>query len=312
MQSVHSNAPQAGQPAQSDAGGAATSLTGEIRSIQGYVIHVLRNDRIELTVAPDLGAKIISLKDVRTGRDWMWHPRSGLKLFSNRPGDDFSRSPLVGMDECLPTIAPCVWRGRNLPDHGEAWSRPWQVDDDAWAAGVLKTTVRMAISPLEFDRTIELRENEVHLTYRLKNLSSVEEHYLWALHPLLRLEPGDQLELPACARSLASMGNWNGPLESAAAEGTCVKTFAHPLQESWAAVKNEASGNRLAFIWDAAENNTLGLWLTRGGWHGHHHFAIEPMNAADDSLAVAVAGNQGGRITGHGSVTWRICLRVGI
>ena len=105
---------------------------------------MLNNNEIELAVVPELGAKIISLKNLRTGREWLWHPSEGLKLFTNQVRDDFSISPLVGIDECFPTIEPCSWQGRELPDHGEIWSVPWQVDGEAWDNGVLKTKTRLS------------------------------------------------------------------------------------------------------------------------------------------------------------------------
>ena len=281
-----------------------------LRSMQGFAVHVLKNQNVELAVVPELGAKIISLKDLRTGREWMWHPEDKLRLFKNQLNDDFSLSPLVGVDECLPTIAPCVWLGRKLPDHGEAWSKPWQVDGQAWATGILTTRVRLEVSPFEFERTIELHGNSLQLSYKLKNLAAVEEHYLWALHPLLKLKSGDLLELPASTRRLTGK-NWNGPITAAVAGNTCIKAFARPLVEGRAVIKNDASGDRLEFNWQPAENDTLGLWLTRGAWHGHHHFAIEPTNGADDSLAVAAAARQGGCVPAHDSVSWRVCLRVG-
>src|SRR5512135_2538946 len=92
---------------------------------QGFEVFTLRNDLLELTAVPELGAKIIALKNLRTGREWMYRPPGGLRLFRNRPGDDFAASTLVGWDECLPTIAPCVWNARTLPDHGEVWSVAW-------------------------------------------------------------------------------------------------------------------------------------------------------------------------------------------
>src|SRR5882724_10779024 len=82
----------------------ANNLT--VRREQGFDVHALSNEDVEIAVVPELGAKIISLKNLRTGREWMWHPQGGVKLFRNQSGDDFSKSPLVGADECLPTIAP--------------------------------------------------------------------------------------------------------------------------------------------------------------------------------------------------------------
>jgi hypothetical protein len=78
-----------------------------------------------------------------------------------------------------------------------------------------------------------------------------------------------------------------------------------------AAIKNQYAGDRLQFEWSPMENDTLGLWLTRGGWHGHHHFAIEPTNASADTLDLAAEQNHRGVVPASDAVTWQIRLRVG-
>ena len=88
----------------------------------GFAVYGLRSPSTEIRVAPELGAKILSLKNLETGREWMWRPPGLSRLFRNEPGDPFERSTLVGADECLPTVAPCRWKGLDLPDHGEVWS----------------------------------------------------------------------------------------------------------------------------------------------------------------------------------------------
>ena len=278
---------------------------------QGFEVYVLNNEEIELAVVPELGAKIISLKNLRTGREWMWHPPGGPKLFANRPGDDFSRSPLVGADECLPTVAPCVWQGRDLPDHGEVWCESWEVDSAAWAGGQLKTSVRLKISPFEFERTVGLHEDEIHLGYRLNNLSAQGEAFLWAFHPLLSSQAGDQLELPASTRALLNGAGWVDAAPLTIPENNSAKVFAQPVTEGLAGIRNRLTGDRLEFVWNPMENDTLGLWLTRGGWHGHHHFAIEPANGDNDTLALAAGRNRCGIVPASDSVSWQIRLRVG-
>jgi len=282
-----------------------------VRREQGFEVRVLNSQEVEIAVVPELGARIISLKDLRTGREWLWHPDGGPKLFRSRAGDDFQTSPLVGMDECLPTIAPCSWKGRDLPDHGEAWSAMWTLDSEAWARGVLRTNVSLQILPFDFARTIELEENEVRISYCLKNRSAAEELYLWAMHPLLRLQTGDQLELPASTRALLNGAVWIDALSTSQPKGNCQKIFASPVSEGCAAINNPATGDRLEFEWDATENNTLGLWLNRGGWHGHHHFALEPSNGEPDLLTTAAQRKRCGVIAPHGSVAWQVCIRVG-
>ncbi len=281
------------------------------RQLQGFAVFVLSNDEIELEVVPELGAKIISLKNLQTGREWLWHPKEGPKLFKNQIRDDFSTSPLVGIDECFPTIEPCSWQGRELPDHGEIWNAPWQVDTAALETGILKTKIRLKISPFEFDRSIELHGNEIRINYELRNLSAIEEKFVWALHPLLQLEAGDQLELPHSTRQLLNGETWIDAVTSVIPEKNCAKLFARPVSESWAAVQNKAGTDRLEFAWNSSENDTLGLWLTRGGWHGHHHFAIEPTNANSDSLAVAAEQEACGMVAGKGFAGWQLLIRVG-
>lgn len=283
----------------------------QVRREQGFEVYILNNQQVEIAVVPELGSRIISLKDLRTRREWLWHPPGERKLFRNQIGDNFAGSPLVGMDECLPTIAPCAWQGRNLPDHGEVWAMAWAVDGEAWEDGVLRTRAELTISPFDLERTIELQENEVHLNYQLKNRSAMQELYLWAMHPLLRLQPGDQLDLPASTRALLDGATWVDALDSANPKGNCAKVFACPVSEGLAGISNSKTRDRLEFEWDATQNDTLGLWLTRGGWNGLHHFALEPANGGSDALSAAAQRKSCGAITGHGSVTWHVCLRVG-
>ena len=93
--------------------------------------------------------------------------------------------------------------------------------------------------------------------------------------------------LPSEVRRQLDGEAWLDSLDFGKQVPACVKVFAGPLQESWAEVANSSSGDRLKLVWDAKDCDTLGIWLTRGGWHGHHHLALEPTNGAPDSLAVA-------------------------
>ncbi|HWD94322.1 MAG TPA: hypothetical protein VG938_18470 [Verrucomicrobiae bacterium] len=282
-----------------------------VRQEQGFDVYALSNEKVEVAVVPQLGAKIVSVKDRRTGREWMWHPPHGPILFNNGPGDDFFRSPLIGIDECLPTIEPCVWRGRKLPDHGEVWSAAWDVDEEAWQKGALKTSVRLEISPFDFERTIELEENEICLSYQLSNRNSMSEFFLWAMHPLLKLQEGDKLVLPSSTRNLLNGETWVDAIYSATPTGGCSKLVAGPVSEGTVGVRNDVTGERFDFEWKPSENNGLGLWLTRGGWHGHHHFAIEPTNAGVDGLTSAVGRKWCGTVAGNSAITWQIRLRIG-
>ncbi len=287
-----------------------SKVRGQVRTQHGFEVYILTNDRMQIAVVPELGAKIISLKNLQTGREWLWHPRNEVTLFRNRLGDDFSKSPLAGIDECLPTIAPCRWQGCDLPDHGEAWSAPWTVNTNAWKNQILHTSTKLKLSPFLFERAIELSGHEIRLNYQLNNQSDAEQPYLWAIHPLLRLQPGDGLVLPSATRALLNGEKWISDLHDASTAEVCAKLFAAPIADGFAAVENKMNANRLEFHWDPSENNTLGLWFSQGGWHGHHHFAIEPTNGEPDSLEVAAGRNRCGIVPGLGSAKWQITLKL--
>jgi galactose mutarotase-like enzyme len=90
----------------------------------------------------------------------------------------------------------------------------------------------------------------------------------------------------------------------------CVKGFAGPLQAGHAAIGNAATGDRLELKWDARITPYLGLWLNRGHG-GFHHVALEPTNAAPDSLQDAVEKwQQFATIAPGATVRWSIELRV--
>ena len=283
-----------------------------VEKLQGFDACRLGNGEIELTILPELGAKIVSLKNLKTGREWLWHPGSELKLFRSKAGDDFSRGTLAGVDECIPTIAPCtIAGGRVLPDHGEVWSAPWNVDVDTAGNGFLRASICLPVSPFRFTRELVLRGAQVHLCYTLENLGACEEKYLWAMHPLMRLQAGDMLELPASTRALLPEdAGWIDALDTEIPCGGCAKVFAKGVVEGRAAIANRNTGDRIEFTWDIAQNDSLGLWLSRGGWHGHHHFAVEPTNGAPDSLASAIEQKHCGKIAASGMTDWRVCVNL--
>lgn len=276
---------------------------------QGFDVYGLQNDFLSVALVPELGAKVVSLLNRRTGKEWMWVPPGGFKLFGNRTGDDFANSTMIGWDECLPTIAPCLFQGRALPDHGEVWSVPWTIDPAAFQRGELKTAVRLPVSPLDFERTISLSRNAIWADYRLINRNDRPEAFLWALHALLPVPENGMIE--ASREAAASVGNpaWLDSLNLDGEEPKCSKRFAGPLSEGRACVRDRSSGDALHYAWDAASNPWLGLWLTRGGWNGYHHLALEPANGASDSLAEAAMENRScGVIPALETVAWRVTI----
>jgi hypothetical protein len=276
---------------------------------QGFRIVGLENDEIEVRVIPQLGGKICGLRDRSAARDWMWLPPGPIQLFANRTGDAFADSTLIGADECLPTIAACRWRNRELTDHGEAWTEAWSLDEDALIDQRIVTRLRLPISSLEIERTIQLQGNRVQLNYELWNIGNESLEYLWALHPMMAITDGDQLVLPSeCSRvrldatvincNLGGRGQSvrypepapevNLELLKFGRAAAAVKFFTEPLSIGCAGLRNKHSGEYIVFSVDPQELNTFGVWINRGGWSNFHHVAIEPTNGAPDPLELAV------------------------
>jgi hypothetical protein len=293
----------------------------------------LRNEEIEIRVIPQLGSKICGLLNRSTAREWMWHPPGQPRYFKNMTGDAFAESTLIGADECIPTVAACNWRNRALTDHGEAWTEAWTLDEDALEDEKLVTRLRLPISPLALERTIQLHGNRVRMQYKMQNVADESLEYIWALHPMMAIADGDYLILPSeCNQvrldatvincDLGGRGqliHYPKPapginLESLkfSRDSAAIKFFTEPLSIGCAGLRNERNGEYIVYSFDSSELNTFGVWINRGGWNGYHHVAIEPTNGAPDPLDLAVSQWKRFSSVEQGEVRqWEVSIFVG-
>lgn len=264
----------------------------------------LDGEVFSLAVAPGLGAKVVSLRSSRTGREWLVPPDDDAAYHNNQVGDNFATSMVAGADECIPTVAWTTWQGTKLADHGEAWSRPWSLDQAGLERGIIRTTLVMPVSPWRLQREITMSGADLVFSYTLTNLATEPSAFLWAWHPLFVLEPGDHIELPGDVGQVvmevarkpdAAKGvvwNWPEPqpgvrldaAQLATADDSYAKFFAGPLTEGRAVLHSPSRGESLTIAWNPAELPYAGVWISRGGWNGHQHLALEPTTAAGDML----------------------------
>lgn len=290
----------------------------------GIAIHHLDSADVEVRIIPELGAKISGLRDKHTGREWMWSPPGG-GLFRNSLASAFDQSTLTGADECLPTIAACRWGGRELPDHGELWSLPWTAETVPYG---LRTTLVCPISPFRIERTATLEGNVLKLDYRLMHLGSEPEPFIWALHPLMTILPGDRLEIPACelelevalGRTLGGQGtkiSWPRPapdidlslMDFGPGGEAALKGFFRNLPEKRADIINGSGRGRMSIRFYGDSLDALGVWINRGAWNGHHHVAVEPTNGSPDALDAAVKRSKHhGVILPGQTLSWQVEL----
>ena len=162
----------------------------------------LANDRLGLVVCPALGARVLSLVDRWTGREWLVRgappevgPDGSAAGWVARDAP-FSGAVAFGWDECLPTVAPCPDptdpAGPPLRDHGDLWGRAATVIADGQ---VLVATWTDPAGAFVFIRRLRLDGSRVVTDYELENRGRRALPVLWSMHPLLALEPGTRIEV---------------------------------------------------------------------------------------------------------------------
>jgi hypothetical protein len=124
--------------------------------------------RLPVRVATDLasGGRWTSL--TAGGREWLWH-RDEPRRRTVRPGDPFADAG--GLEECVPTV-------RGLPDHGDAWSRPWRRVGEGDLA---------ECPDFRLTRRIGVGGDAVVADYKLA--AEPGYRFVWAAHALLDLSP---------------------------------------------------------------------------------------------------------------------------
>lgn len=186
-------------------------------TIDGFTAHTVSTGPLELTIIPELGGKISSLRDTRSGREWLWrHPRMPYRRVEHG-GSYTALADTGGWDECFPSVAPCAypgspWAGAAVQDHGELWSQAcaWEATTGGpgGAGGAapadLSITTRWkgVVLPYSLTRTITLREGAARLRidYEASTAGNAPLHFIWCAHPLLAIEPGMRLRFPDGAR----------------------------------------------------------------------------------------------------------------
>lgn len=265
------------------------------RKVGEFAIHTIANDDISLSIAPELGGRIVSLRDRISRREWLdgWSPAGKRRIWHPTDPANFESGPGAGLDECLPTVLPCKVHRKSLPDHGELWNRAPEFGIDP--EGRISCRWVLKSLPLDFERRISIRKNEVRFDYRIENRAKSPTPFLCAWHALFSLKNGDQIQTrektcisPGGAETFPWPVNQPGHDLSKAHfpknATPAAKVFLGPLAKGTAAIQAR-NGAKLTLAWPAAWFPYAGIWITRGFWKGLHHWAIEPSNAPVDRLS---------------------------
>jgi len=276
----------------------------------------LTGERLSLVVAPGLGARVVSLLDRTTGREWLTQGRP--PTGASAPDAVFDGAAAYGWDECLPSVAPApdpLDAARMLRDHGDLWGRPAETAADG---GTVETVGSGVAWFYEFSRRLSIEGSAVRADYLLTSRDDRPLPFLWSMHPLFALDPGSRIHVPDVGTMRLShqsglgldVGSEVAWPASVAADGRSVqldivrgieagqaaKLYAGPLARGRAAVERP-DGAWLGLEWDLGFAPYLGLWLDYGGWPPApqlplHQVALEPTTAPADDLPGALSGGK--------------------
>jgi len=309
----------------------------------GFDFLAVENDEIRAVFLPEIGNKMVELRNLKSGKQFLLAPQTPAQSYV-RPtyGAEFAAFDTSGFDECFPTVAPSNDRSLSdrekeyetlLPDHGELWSRPWEVHREASG---LRFAIRGVRHEYDFEKRVRIQGNALALDYTLRNRAREPFSYLWSAHPLLKVTPGTELLLPreittvllnwASDPSIGSFGDrkaWPNLLPArrdasfASVQhprlGVAVKCFTDALKEGRAGIYDRDADESLLMEFDTGKNPYLGLWLCYGGWpegveHKHLTVALEPTNGRPDSLEEAVRRGECTEIGAGEERTWSLRL----
>jgi len=311
------------------------------KSINKFKVVQVNTGALSLGLIPKLGGKIFSLKDLRTGREWLWqNPRLPYKHVQHG-GSYITEADTGGWDECFPTVAAChypspPWVGAALQDHGELWSQAAQFDIiESQDQVTLRTRWHGVVLPYTFERSVTLRSASAHLVFEYTIVNHAEEpmRFIWSAHPLLAIEPGMQLLLPLSVRFKRSLSipcdlisqesDLSYPFSiykdrnkidlsslPDASAAVAFKLWSNPLSEGLATLRARDGDFRMQ--WDANQLPGVALWMNLGGWAGdggqpHYNLGLEPCIGAQDSLEEAITKhNLFATLSPQNTRTWQL------
>ncbi len=236
-----------------------------------------------------------------------------------------------GFEELFPNDAPGTFEGRVLPDHGELWNAEFEVV----ASGASHATLRRRCQtmPAVFEKAITLSPEAAAFTveYRLRNLSDVPFHYLFKLHPAMRLEEGDRLLLPGGRTVPVDPGFGNAMLDGESnwplartrsgeafdlslvrgcGSGLREFVYVYDLPEGWCGLRRARTGEAIIFRFPADVFPYCWLFMTYGGWRDYCTVVLEPCTNMPKDLEAAKRRGRCALLEAHGRLAARVTVQV--
>lgn len=298
---------------------------------------ILENERLRVTLLPELGGKMIRLLSKSTGTEFLkQYVESEGDLKPPNLGGTFKPPYAHGFDECFPTVAPSDYlfneRVIHWPDHGELWAQEWNYEQDGQRLVLKVTGVNLLY---EFEKEIRLRENKIEISYRVTNLSYRPFDYIWSSHPLLEIDDQDELLIDEKIDAMSIHGTddegqvqkertgWPNVYDSETdysiiqppSSKQAIKLFAEQVEKGRAGLYRKGRNESILFNFDTDKTPHLGIWLCYGGWPKDaeirsYTVALEPTTASYDKLSDAIRNGEQKVIEPGVNHHWKMSIEI--
>ncbi len=280
-------------------------------------IETLQNEFLSVSVSPEMGGKIISLKNIETGREFIHFDAELAEKFFTSPHNDYDSLFCGGIDELLPSDIPENVDGVDYPDHGELWTTECQSSCDGKS---MKNSAQLPVSQLFWERELVLEGRTLVSRFRITNKSCEKRNFLWKPHAAMKAEKGDILRVPASCMVAADPDDWskakdalphrwNGELTVPEMDGTSDFFYLTDLsagQAEWIC----ADGAHLRCTFDTSVFPAFWVFASFGKLNGSRTVILEPCTNYPVAIADAVKARCCGMLnpgeTLESEISWEV------
>jgi len=312
----------------------------------------LENECMSVSLLPEAGGKIAELIDRRSGRNWLWqnpHLTMRRPVYGSDYGQDLDSG---GWDEILFSTSPCEialpdGTQHRIPDHGDLVGQAWKVEESAALESghaICDLTATGRVFDFRWRRvaTLDAERPLLTLEYSLENTGDSPWPWAWCAHPLIAVERGMRIELPADREfrvadsmrlSLSQPDSefvWprlplcdGSAIDLAASfdsgaepDRFAAKLFVRSASPGAVSIASANGTQRLTIRYDERQIPWLGLWINNRAWSGcgsppHLNLGLEPSTSPCESLTEAIAEGWTEHLEPGKIRTWSLSIEVG-
>ena len=277
---------------------------------------------------PSFGAKLTSLKNCRSGQEFLEQGKNE-KYLKPIYGGCYTDAECSAFDDMFPTIDSFIcneypWQGVEYPDHGEVYALPWEYEVSGECLHMWVYSVRFGY---RLDKWVTEEQGRIMIRYKAENLTDFELPYIYAAHCMLAAQEGALIELPynevetaattafsksGCIGGYGSKISW--PVYE---EMDLSKVGSKSLKDSYKFYFDEKmpegkctyrypDGTGLIFGFDHKELAYLAIWFNMGGLLDKYNIAFEPCSGVFDRPDIAKLHNRYSVLNGKEIKEWYV------